>query len=319
MTYTVAVAGIPIGVRASRPDDLATLERVLGGCPRLPDDTPLTHHLSWGATPLRLPGREPDLRTVDSRFWLDGSGSTAAHQSGIAGSLVDDDVRIGGRSDDDEPLRPLRIAMQLPLAQLLGRRQRHVVHGALVRRRQQAVLILGDSGSGKSTAAFAAAAAGWEVLADDLSVLERRGSEVVAWGFPKPLHVPGELLDDVPPDAEPIPDDRRRRVAFPAPVSQASTECPVLGVVFVDHSLDRAQLAETALGAAWVRALLRSFLVGATDWGSRQVFTTATALSRLPSIRLLHDADPDRRVGEAARLLTSIADVWAASVDDRLQ
>jgi hypothetical protein len=264
--------------------------------------------IEWRARPLALPPRQPDVRGRDTDFWLDESGVTAAHRSGVAGTVVGDAIRIGG--DVPSTARALRMAVQLPLCQLLGRSDRHVVHGALLRRDRCALVVAGPSGSGKSTASFAAARSGWDVLSDDMTVLATVDGRVVAWGLPKPLHVPDDVLEGRDLQNEAVPDDdRRRRLLPPPPVPDA--EVLVSGVVLVGHSVGGAELAAGPSGIELVQTLLRMFPVATTAWGTRQVFPTVVMTSRLSSVEIRHDADPGRRVEAAARLLDEVAGRWS--------
>lgn len=311
MSWSVAVAGVPVEVDAEEECAVRALSGLLSGCPPYPAGAPGGASIVWERAPRPLPRRHPDVRTSDARFWLDGAGVTAAHDAGIVGTLVDSTLRLGGPCAAGDGSRPLRTAVQLPLCQLLGRAGRHVAHAALVQRDGVGIVVVGPSGAGKSTASFAAASSGWEVLADDMTAIGVVHGRVVGWGIPKPLHVPVELLGERPPAGEAIPDDERARVVLPAPTVHTVSGCPVVGVVYVGHATGAATIVPTPTGMAWLQQLLGSFPVAAAPWGSREVFAAAVSVSRLPAVELRHDADPARRVAEAARLLTEIRDDWA--------
>lgn len=308
MRWNVSIAGLPVGVDVW-PAATPILERVLGGCPRLPPDSETVARIVWREPALERPTREPDVRTDDADFWLDGDGVVAAHRSGLAGTVSDSCLVLGGPAGSPEHTRPLRMSIQLPLSQLLSRVGRHVIHAALVRHGDAGVVIVGPSGAGKSTAAYAASTAGWEVLADDMAVVDERGH---GWGFPKPLHVPAEVLGGAEGFAE-IPGDERERVVLPPPELTSSDGCRIVGVVDVGHADGPARLEEPPAGLAWTQALLSSFPVAAAPWGARQVFVAARSLARLPAVALLHDADPARRVGSAARLLAETVEAWTTA------
>lgn len=57
------------------------------------------------------------------------------------------------------------------------------VHGSLVRNKIGGLLILGDSGAGKSTLALELLSLGWQLVADDVVILER-GNESVFGSAP---------------------------------------------------------------------------------------------------------------------------------------
>jgi hypothetical protein len=67
------------------------------------------------------------------------------------------------------------------------------LHGALVRGRERALLISGVSGAGKTTLALALAARGYEVLGDDVAMLDPRDGTVRA--LPRCLHVDARSWD----------------------------------------------------------------------------------------------------------------------------
>ena len=81
------------------------------------------------------------------------------------------------------------------------------------------VVAVGGTGAGKSTLAYAASRHEWTVLSDDLTfVAGDGGDQLVAWGLPKPLNIPGDLMrgDDHGDDrAAPGRDPQRRTQARP--------------------------------------------------------------------------------------------------------
>ncbi len=141
------------------------------GAPRdgtLPEGTPL--RAAWGARgrQLLVDGRlgiriDTPRRLVICR--LGGSGGLLAGTAGIA--VIDAILESEGQ---------------------------HLVHAALLALPpalgEGAVLLLGDSGAGKSSTALALARGGWALAGDDAAVLlaDAEGG-VAAWGFPRALKV----------------------------------------------------------------------------------------------------------------------------------
>lgn len=58
-----------------------------------------------------------------------------------------------------------------------------------VRGQASSVLIVAESGMGKSTTALALAEAGWKLMGDDITLVCRAGLPLRAWGFPRACHV----------------------------------------------------------------------------------------------------------------------------------
>ncbi len=109
----------------------------------------------------------------------DGAGRTADSSrvrfavAGVGRFLIEGGCRViawpeAGASDGDVSQQVLGPALALALMQ-----QGHLVlHGAVIAIDDRAVVLLGDSGTGKSTTAAACAAAGHAVLSDDLAVVD---------------------------------------------------------------------------------------------------------------------------------------------------
>jgi hypothetical protein len=129
------------------------------------------------------------------KAWRIGEGWFAASSDGrfishaLGGSLVwldRETQRIVGWFADGNGLslhqrgKPL----QLPLAVWASDRGLQAVHAAMVARNGRGVLIPGNSGSGKSTAALACVAAGYCYLGDDwIGIGETVGASVPAYGL----------------------------------------------------------------------------------------------------------------------------------------
>lgn len=69
----------------------------------------------------------------------------------------------------------------------------HPVHAACLavpcEGQSRSVLIVAKSGTGKSTTALALADAGWRLMGDDLALVCRQEDRLMAWGFPRMIHV----------------------------------------------------------------------------------------------------------------------------------
>lgn len=99
---------------------------------------------------------------------------------------------------------------------LLHQRQMFVLHGSAVALDGAAVVFLGESGAGKSTAAYACARAGLPVLSDDIVPVNfDNRTPVVRPGIPHLRLAPDVLLgagDSLEAHTQPIPWDEKRHV-----------------------------------------------------------------------------------------------------------
>lgn len=110
------------------------------------------------------------------RFWLDGVGTFLIRD----GRMIQVDAASGA---DDELLLPTILGPAMGL--LLHQRGLATFHGSSVSIDGRAAIFLGAKGFGKSTLAAALHARGHALLADDISVVESKGSEpIVLPGYP---------------------------------------------------------------------------------------------------------------------------------------
>lgn len=76
------------------------------------------------------------------------------------------------------------------LCEFLAQRRNYVIHAASLIRDGKAVVLLGKSGMGKTSAALALALDGYRLLTDDASFLHRpEKGELAVWGLPRPLKI----------------------------------------------------------------------------------------------------------------------------------
>jgi hypothetical protein len=196
-------------------------------------------------------------------------------------------------------------SLMLPvLSLLMAQRDMLLVHagGYLDAARGGAVLVLGGSGQGKSTAITAALSAGCEVLGDDMCVLTFDGGRLAAVGVPVPLALPGDLGDQ-PVVGAAIPGDPRQRRAPTVPPERRQEWHPVVGAVLVGHSTLRQGTKRAAAPRDTFHALMRSTIHGLADGLARYPFPYAAAVSRLPAWHLGHGSDSASRVAAARHWL----------------
>lgn len=97
------------------------------------------------------------------------------------------EVDIAARSitvDDGEAAVQRQLIATFALPLLLHATDTLVVHGSSCARDEQAVVVCGASGVGKSTLLVALIDAGWTPLSEDLCALDQRGTTPTAWAGP---------------------------------------------------------------------------------------------------------------------------------------
>ena len=189
-----------------------------------------------------LPDEPPDEsygRTLD--VWRKGEELYLAHGADLAAAVRPDEACFGG-----SPSPVLRHMLPLALGHMLGFRDRFVVHAGVIDRRGQAALVVGESGTGKSTVVIAAHHAGWDVLGDHTAILRPGPAGVQVTTFGLPLSFPGDLLETPLLGSRPLSGDARNRWALP--ISAPRQWLDVAALVVPYHEQDPAG-ALTRLGA----------------------------------------------------------------------
>jgi len=118
---------------------------------------------------------------------------------------LDLNLRTGEAMITVEPQARARVTRYFLMSLLcvgLARTGHCPVHAACLavsgRGKPRGVLIVAESGTGKSTTALALTSAGWNLMGDDLSLLCRHNGRLAAWGFPRNCHVRRPTLDLLP-------------------------------------------------------------------------------------------------------------------------
>lgn len=288
------VAGVPVALVGEWGDSwLAALPAHAG---------PPAARLVVGDGVPPAPSRACDLAVGGLQAWWRADGSVVLAGSGVRAHVRDTEAVVAGA----DPLTVNRV-VQLALMHLLAPHGRFLLHAAGVTPGAGAWLVLGESGSGKSTVAAVAAAHGWGLLGDDL-VAVRRGSAatVEVLGIPRPVAVPPELGLA----GEALPGDSRRRVRLALDLVEGWQ--PVAGVLVVAHG-DATGGLEPRSGDAVLPVLLgSSFLVGERERLARY-FPLAAALARLPAFTLWLPRDPAVRQARVGELLGAIGRPVAGS------
>ena len=295
-----------------------------------------TWHLDWWFGPLRAAPGPPDLSVrldtyglrapdapptlVDGPLlrWDDGSRLLLQHESGMVACVTDTHVDLDPGPVEPDDWRPTRQLLFSALSWWFERRGDLVLHGALVGRDGQALLVIGHSGAGKSTVASAAMRLGWQVLSDDLVIVDSGigdrglGRGLMVHGIPKRMTA-DPLLADVlgHPAAVPLPGDVRGRLVLP-PGALATGSRLLRGCVVVEHD-DAAGRLEPVPTADAFEAVVRAFLEAPRPDVLRQRLPLLAAVAGAGCVRLRHALDPQVRLERAGRLLEQ---AWGAMGPD---
>jgi hypothetical protein len=297
--FEVDIAGLPTRMIASDAIRREMLEASFGSLPRCAE--PARAEICFTDAAVPLPRRAPDADHPDLRVWYDGD---VLYLETVPLTLVarvaPQRADIGGVGDQ----RDLRGLLHPVITHMLGHVDIFVVHAAAVRRGGKGVLVVGETGQGKSTMALAALEHGWGVLADDLVGLEQRGGVYIR-GVPKPMALPGDLDAVVLSEAASMPWDGRNRRHFPAARLDASV-VPLRAVVLVGHADTPRGKVEECDNDRLVSILMESFASVGDVPLMRAFFPVAAAAARVPAYRVGLGRDPDVRLSDAARMLDDV-------------
>ena len=293
---TVDIGEVPTILQAGDETRAAVLLRHLGGAPRDARLARAVVRYTIDGPP--CPGRAPDMTIEDIELWHDGAALRLRHLTGVTGVVTAEEAWIGGETDDPGP--PFHRMLLIVLGHLLAHHQRYVLHAAAMVPDRAAVVVLGETGQGKSTAALAGLHVGWPVLGDDMLVarLAAAGPEVA--GIARPGALPADVSSTFGgPRLEGDPRGRRELAAS----AFARGWFPVGAVVQSGHGRAAAgELAELEARLA-LYAVISAFAAAVTPRFLREFLALAAALSRGPTFRLGLGADPAVRLEDAARLL----------------
>lgn len=262
-----------------------------------------------------LPWRDVDLGPRGLLRGPDGTDVTAVHEAGSgAVTLVERRAReLLYRVPDVSTLpwweraAPLRPALFWALSEP----GRHLVHaGAVGDARRGGLLLAGAGGSGKTTVALAALAAGMAYVADDYLLLHATDPEPVAWNMYGTAKLDAghlarfpQLADAVSISRDPVADEKAvLDVAALLPGSLVSS-LPVRAVLVPHIRGGRARLRRASAGEALL-ALAPSTTFQMPFDDGQVVRSLAAVARRVPAFGLDVGDDPD----ELAHALEHILD-----------
>jgi hypothetical protein len=304
---TVQLAGLRLGLRATTSELDEFLQWHFG---RLPE-TSAPADLSIVAEDMALtpPPQPPTMHDGPITRW-EGLGADLVlwHEQGSGAWLRDDTLLLGISAPPDRRWRVLRHLVFSALSWFFERRGVLILHAAMVARDGEAVLLVGPTGAGKSTAAVAALLDGWEMHSDDLAVVRPGPDGPLCCGIPKRPSVDPDLAPLLGIGLEPLPDDGRGRRMLPADALSVG-ERLLRAVVSLGH--DRGEGVVEPLAPDECLAVVVPASLEATRPGvlGRHLPLLA-ALAARPGFRLAHAASPEVRAERAARMLQQ---VWDAS------
>jgi hypothetical protein len=292
------LAGVPIRFRATDATRAGAIHGVLARMPSSGGEP--VAQFTFSRHRLPPPDRPADEHQSGVEFWHDDDALSIASGPEVGGRVQLREATLGGYSPNLG-----RLFHQLApfmLASLLAPHGRFLLHGGAIQRDGEAVIVLGDSGLGKSTLIFGALKAGWNVLSDDLVVVRADGPGPMVSGIPKSLAVPQEILGDDVDGFALAPDARSRRALAFEDWDRGAY--PVKAVVVVAHGDREQTLVETIESSQMLELLMRGML-SRQPTNVRGYVRLAIALCALPARRLLHSRAPETRAQQAAEAVAA--------------
>jgi tetratricopeptide (TPR) repeat protein len=292
----IDIGGVSLALRATDAVRAAAMHALLGRM------TPADHvpdaEFTFCRHRVPPPERAPDDSAGGLSLWNDDERFSIALHHSVAGRVEDGRALLGGHARHLAVV--FRYVAPFMLASLLAPHGRLVLHGGAICRDGGAVLVLGATGSGKSTLILGAVREGWTVLADDLVTLSIGARGSLVSGIPRPLVVPSEVMGGNL-GGLPRADDPRARVELPFEDWDRSAY-PVSAIVVAGHGEGHQAAVQPIDRLELVGILLRSMLCQQPRH-MRRFVSMAAALSDLPARRLLHSRTPQNRPQQALEAL----------------
>lgn len=296
----VSLADVSTLLCASTEAHATALEQMFAALPTT--DTAPRARIDFGPGRVELPTGTADELLDDVECWHEPGGVAVEHMSGLTARVSGGTATIRGDCPDLDLV--LRWICQPVLAYLLSPFDRFLLHAGAVGREGSALVLLGQSGSGKSTATYAALRAGWDVLGDDHVVIRGTGDAIEVTGIPKPLSIPGEVATDLPASARRLHDERDR---WELPSEFIATGWRQLAsAVAVRHAESSRGDAAATDRLRLLRELIAAFPASGSQEPLARFLPVAAAISRASHSDLRLGRDPAQRVEDAGRLLDLI-------------
>jgi hypothetical protein len=251
-----------------------------------------------------VPASAPATANDRVELWWSSAGELRLRtREGLTARSTATEIVIGGQTRSLNSA--FRAACTIAVANLLMLHGRFLFHAAAVAPSGAAILVLGETGMGKSTLALAAHRLGWSVLADDMVVMYPDGPLVRARGVSRPVSVPVDVAD-APPGARAVPGDPRQRIELPSGVLSYRIH-PVAALLAIVPNQGTASLVEPLTGRETFPSLLAAAPVPGDRGRFAEVFSLSGTLARLPAWAFRRRNDPCRAIEDATVALETVA------------
>lgn len=313
-----SIAGIDLLIRGPRsPVTDAVLEMFqLTRSVNLPEKVCLTTYDLRGAAgidrvlPAWVCGALEDLTTSEEVKMVYGSAGdrAALFSNGQTRSCAwlsagADQIRYVSCKMTSERI-PLAVSSVLVpvLRELLTLRNRILLHAAALRNPDgTGLLLLADSGGGKTTTVLSMIRQGASFLGDDLSILQESGDRVVVSGFPELLTVTGETLDFFPELKEFVDRSNRQSISKKWIVSAQDIyggsrmldSCRLHVVYLVKKSADGPKAERLAPSAAFGKLIRAHTFAQSQSISNSSASSLFSILSRIPAFELYTGTNPE--------------------------
>ncbi len=301
----IDLSGVPVLLRADDPARADAVASLFRHAPVAPGAAPLGC-VEFTAESLVPPPSPATTTTKYAALWHTAPGTLwIRSEAGLVARCDDGAVAVGGSAPG--LAREFRFVCLMALTHLLAGHGLYLLHGGAVVLDGRAVVVLGDTGTGKSTLAYAAHLRAWPVLADDAVLVRLVDGIAQASGLPRPISVGADVVVDAIPGGRPVPDDVRTRTELPAG-TLATTTNPVAALLVMTGVDPRGPGIDPMRGPDVLRRVLQASTSLADPARRPELFAMAGALARLPTWSVRHGSDPGRALDDANVNLDALTD-----------
>ncbi|MCP5099735.1 MAG: hypothetical protein GY943_29630 [Chloroflexi bacterium] len=203
-------------------------------------------------------------------------------QQGISRGLIVADALANGRFID---------ITYTALAPHLRRRGIYLIHAFGAVKNGRSILLVGASGSGKTTAGLSLLQDGWQLLGNDIIMLSIHENQVVAWPTPGDIRIRSQTIGLV---------DGLENGRFPYPpfVTQPA---PVTHILFPQISLN----AQTKLMPAQISTVLARLMAESIDrWDIATLQDHVRFLQRMGTQTAVYDLQSGQNISQLSHLFS---------------
>ncbi len=305
----IDLAGVALALRAPDAEHAEAVASLFRHAARSPD--PPTAVVRFEVDGVAPPTSPPTVTVPHATLWYDDAGALIVRsRDGLIARADRDSLLVGGTCEG--LARAFRFICLGALTHLLSGHGWYLVHGAALGVSNGALLVLGGTGTGKSTLAYAALRRSRPVLADDAVLLQQRNGAVSVRGFPRPIAVPADVIgaatDAGADGGQPVPEDPRARTEL-APGTLTAGGLPVVALL-VTRGRGTGTARHPHLDPLPAQEAFRSVLSACTSLADpthrRGLFRIAGILARVPAWSLGQAADAADALGHATRALEAL-------------